>query len=484
METFTLLDQNFRKELADLGVAWYTFSQNQPERAGEAVSDVKGLHLYPETLTLQGSRFENIDGLASVSVNEQGLHTAEGDATFFVHVASGTAFRIGSYQHDVVQDTLDMTYNHPGLADLDSEESKSVFDTGILEFKFAWNRWGSWDEGDTGPAFFYAVALALSHTAHETILRELYKVSAPQVAFALAANPSVPRDLLLNLAASKDAEIQRAAASNPNFPRSAKSVRERDTRTPADPPSNVFTALIRYMQRLFGATPELVSNGAPQEVTSVQSSDLWEARAEEAANPQTSASRLRQLAEDDEATVRRAVLDNPNCPVEVLILLEGDTSKRLSYDAKITLSRHPQASADTLQRLAAEPLLDIRMNVAAHAATPPDALTRLAQDEDALVRRNVAGNANAPDEALMILSGDKDRRIRLKLASSVRTPEESLRRLTGDGDSEVREKADFSLRALRAADGVLAFQDAVNAAEGALSDEELADLLKASVRGN
>ena len=161
-----------------------------------------------------------------------------------------------------------------------------------------------------------------------------------------------------------------------------------------------------------------------------------------AAHPRAPANFLRELAEDDNPAVRRAVASNPNTSLEVLWTLAKDHPKAVmsnsSFRLRIAtnlsiLPNAPEASLQALFTQEEAPTSWLRWGsehgswwvcqvVAANPSTPPEALSKLAEDKDSWgssqVRKAVARNPAAPLPALQWLATDADAGIRKIVAEN------------------------------------------------------------------
>lgn len=95
----------------------------------------------------------------------------------------------------------------------------------------------------------------------------------------------------------------------------------------------------------------------------------WDANLERARNPQASAGELAELAQRataDDYLLLRTISQHSNTPSSVLALLAMH-----SYEAiKENVARHPNADAQTLEKLAADPDRPLWFLVACNAAAP------------------------------------------------------------------------------------------------------------------
>ena len=270
-----LLNREFQQELHRVGIEWYAFLQAWPGDTGDKIENALGLASDPPDFEVEGRGdryyFDNLHDLAFVSGNHEGIWADPEGSKFFVHAPSGVALRIG-WPHFTQDLPMCAFYNHPELADLTAPLSTQLLDADTLGYSFDWRDYDYWHAEDLA-ALVTQVMVASSKTAHEDLLRTLHALDdAPQVALALASNPSLPPDLLTNLAHHEETEIRRAVARNAATP------------------------------------PEILEGLARDE-------DRW-VKVEVSGNPNTPVSLLEALAYDEDATVRLRVAQRDNTPTD------------------------------------------------------------------------------------------------------------------------------------------------------------------------
>lgn len=143
----------------------------------------------------------------------------------------------------------------------------------------------------------------------------------------------------------------------------------------------------------------------------------WKARVDEAADPTTTADRLRELARANDApTYTVELANNPSSPADLL----ADLADELGYFVAL----NPSASAETLAHIV---------------------------EQDPGLRSTVAGNANISDDLMRDLATDSDPRVRLQLTGNphLRMPTDTtiwvLRQLSNDQSPLTRSNAETLL---------------------------------------
>ena len=216
-----ILSREFQYELQRVGIEWYAFVQAWPGDTGDKIENALGLASDPDDFLVEGRGehyyFDDIHDLAFVSGNWEGIWADPEGSKFFVHAPSGVALRIGwpHFTEDLPECAF---YNHPELGNLTSPFSRQLLDANTLNYRFDWWDYEYWHAEDLA-ALLTQVMIASSKTAHEDLLRTLHALDdAPQVALALAGNPSLPPDLLANLAHHEETEVRKAVARNTATP--------------------------------------------------------------------------------------------------------------------------------------------------------------------------------------------------------------------------------------------------------------------------
>ena len=138
----------------------------------------------------------------------------------------------------------------------------------------------------------------------------------------------------------------------------------------------------------------------------------------------------------------RSYIETDNLPGESFNLLTNfyqfiqfDLFKSRMFKFFIVHNRNVEPTV--LKQLAGDEELSIRGGIAGNPATPPEVLKLLASDS--LVCRTVAGNRNTPIEILKTLAADRDPQIRYRVAGNPNTPPEILESLLNDYNNSVNE---------------------------------------------
>lgn len=113
---------------------------------------------------------------------------------------------------------------------------------------------------------------------------------------------------------------------------------------------------------------------------------------------------LAALGRDPSKWVRKKVLYNPLCPVDVLV------AEAASEDIgiRVAVARHPSLPSEVARLLSADPVEVVRRSIAWNTSAPAEVLTVLAGDAAASVRSGAARNANLPAEEQLRFLSDPD----------------------------------------------------------------------------
>jgi uncharacterized membrane-anchored protein YhcB (DUF1043 family) len=186
-----------------------------------------------------------------------------------------------------------------------------------------------------------------------------------------------------------------------------------------------------------------------------------------AQNAATSPNELKQLAGETKA-IRRAVVQNPNTPLDVLyqlaeefpreflenpglplLLLENPRLfeqiptralakllqlddlptfflEKATYAVKIAVLRFKKVPLHVLQEFAKDKYSDVRAKVAKHPNASPELLAELAHDTNAHTRQAVAENEKTPKEVLDYLAMDVREEVQSCTAHNINTSPEAL----------------------------------------------------------
>ena len=167
---------------------------------------------------------------------------------------------------------------------------------------------------------------------------------------------------------------------------------------------------------------------------------------ERAACQGASLAELDRLARHMDELVREAVASNPKTPANTLARLAVDPVPLVLW----AVARHPNLGLDGQTRLA-EPRLGVRNALAANPSLDRSVALCLANAMEVEVRRSLAGNRCVPPDLLERLAADSDARVRGVAALNPSTPEPALARLAEDADEAVRAAVGFNRPAERAA---------------------------------
>jgi len=151
-----------------------------------------------------------------------------------------------------------------------------------------------------------------------------------------------------------------------------------------------------------------------------------------AQNPDTPASVLEKLADNEDEHVRNRVAGNPNTPASVLEKLAGDETVRW------IVAENSSTPASVLEKLSEDEDEDVRREIAGNSSTPASVLEKLSEDEEDSVRCQIAGNSSTPVSLLEKLSEDEDEDVRRRVAENSSTPATVLEKLAADEDKYVR----------------------------------------------
>lgn len=268
-----------------------------------------------------------------------------------------------------------------------------------------------------------------------------------RVRLALATNPaSAP--FTAQLAADAEWRVQRALAQRPYLPADLRAAilaqpcpaHRHETAAPAARPEQ------RTDARANGRLAQAADRETPAAILiQLAEDDDPKVRAAVARNTGTPASTLAWLADDDVWAIHRAVAENPNTPPQILEQLARDYTWT-NYKVRLAVIRHPQVTARAVERMASDSAIDIRRAVLqhplaseplrrqilahsldmcaqssesfylvlmlAHPLTPAATLVGAVRSTKWLERYAIASNPRAPDHALNILAQDANSLVR------------------------------------------------------------------------
>ncbi|MDJ0775362.1 MAG: HEAT repeat domain-containing protein [Mastigocoleus sp. MO_167.B18] len=178
---------------------------------------------------------------------------------------------------------------------------------------------------------------------------------------------------------------------------------------------------------------------------------------EEVLNPNTSASRLRELSKSLDREVRQAIVKNPNTPPDVLVRLFDKFPLQVLHNPALSLILlerpnflteiyesnklvfHKYQLTDFFYNWAIFHVNEsIRSAVASSSKTPEHYLEQLSDDKNSFVRLQVAANYNSSARTLKKLALDRDNSVRKAVARNPNVPINILEKLARDETAEVR----------------------------------------------
>ena len=180
-----------------------------------------------------------------------------------------------------------------------------------------------------------------------------------------------------------------------------------------------------------------------------------------AENPNTELTMLGKLSADESYKVRLAVTRRPDISADTFdrLLQDPNIKHAALYSAKTPkahLQRYLTLDQDTqaLRWLACNPNISVsfaktlanheddqvRLHVAQNAITSPDILNDLAMDESSDIREAVARNTNTATRTLLALVDDAVPKVRLGLLINKQTPEDVIQLLAADKDKTVQKQ--------------------------------------------
>lgn len=184
---------------------------------------------------------------------------------------------------------------------------------------------------------------------------------------------------------------------------------------------------------------------------------------------------MKQLARDEDISIRYGVADNPKAPLEILKSFATDDSERIRF----FVARNPNTPSKILEQLANDLDNSVRETIAKNPNTPIEILELLANDSDNSVRESVSENPNCTRQiketifknfakletpsfsrVALFLSDYAESSVlaensnsiswleRYAIAQNPKTPQSTLKILAQDGNRIVRATAKESLQKL------------------------------------
>jgi Leucine rich repeat variant len=304
---------------------------------------------------------------------------------------------------------------------------------------------------DTNVRLALAINPSVSIVRRKEYLRQIVN-SYQKMSDSIAENPTIPQDLLLELA-DINAGIRQAIAKNPNAPcslllelskNSNSTTRNYVAKNPSTPLDILLTLtndgalnnpnfppLERYRVTLENnlanerqQASSLIANlplKTKLSLTQVVEGNELPAKLAIARELQTPIDILERLAEDPNEDVRCAVANNRNSPLATLLKLADDPSSKV----KLQLIYHQfnrSTPVEILAKLASDPHEMVRKEIASNPNTPPEILAQFADDSSDWVTKELVCNANTPVDTLEYLGVQR----RIVNARNTKTPPAAL----------------------------------------------------------
>ncbi|UQN08776.1 DUF2336 domain-containing protein [Deinococcus sp. QL22] len=280
------------------------------------------------------------------------------------------------------------------------------------------------------------VTLATDTTASPEMLDALPRHDA-RIRRGLSRNPASPADVLNSLSDDALQEVRLSVVLNAAAPEGA--IRRRLPEQPLRPVIRQHPLYERVRDELQQREyEEAAAPTASAEALSVLAqSDSAKVRRQVVRHPNTDEATLTLLTQDPSEEIRRTLASRPELPARLQRLLCIDSSlvvrtllvRREDLDVQamvdlasrpneelsllLSLTRHPQITAEVLARLAQHADADIREVVARHVRLPTTLQVRLASDPQDRVADAVFHNPSCTSEALEVLAVQPRRRLQV-----------------------------------------------------------------------
>ena len=266
------------------------------------------------------------------------------------------------------------------------------------------------------------------------LVEKLAQDSSEDVRFALASNPQISVSTLMMLASDSDGSVAHAAGQalsskrlteiQQSDPQMIAQIMKAHTSPSEDDrtvPAQQLT--IQELQAL-ASNPETTAD-----TLKILSQGPLKLREKVAANPNTPASLLAEMAYDDQERIRWEVARNPNTPLKVLF-------KELARDPKIHAVIGLQMSSQWYDNPEKEHVLDI---IAAESTSPLlKLLQQLIREGGKAARLFLALRSDLPVELLAHWPGQAEVEVRVAIAQNNNTPGSVLTQLAQDTNPDIR----------------------------------------------
>ena len=235
-------------------------------------------------------------------------------------------------------------------------------------------------------------SVAANPSTPPTILIEMAAMNPSDgVLLAIANNPAAPSQVLASVALRRG-PIRRAVAGHPRTP----------ARTLMDIARWEDSRLVKTVEH------KQVDTYHPAATRWVLEKKIEDDRMGLIGNPSTPVEAYEILASGPHVDLRMALAASPGIPLAISLILADDEIERVC----LTLIHNPSIRAGALRGLAMHPSRWVRRSAARHPDCPPDTLIELARDRHTEVRLAVAKRPDAPAQAREQLLADQKMRIR------------------------------------------------------------------------
>ncbi|BAZ41817.1 hypothetical protein NIES4101_77850 [Calothrix sp. NIES-4101] len=266
------------------------------------------------------------------------------------------------------------------------------------------------------------------------------KTAIRKILIAVASNINTPVHILEKLAGNKDAWVRRTVFQNPSTPNPIFQLFHEYKAAIANPQTSATKlseiATREWEHTLIGVASH--PHTPPEVLAKLATKKAWEIRAMVAKNPHVPMQVLEELAQDKRLGVRIAVAKNPQTPASLLVRLLQDKKTDLRRDLRREIAKHPNITSAILELLVRDADYYVRVGVAENPQTPVEILAHLANDKDAYVRKHVAQNPRITEAILLQLASDADSSVRQHVVCNPNTPISILTKLAFDEVSRVR----------------------------------------------
>jgi Leucine rich repeat variant len=256
-------------------------------------------------------------------------------------------------------------------------------------------------------------AIAKNPTIPQDLLLELADINAG-IRQSIAQNPNAPYSLLLELSKNSNSTTRNYVAKNPSTPLDILLTLTNDgaLNNPNFPPLEIYrVTLANNLSNERQNASELIASlplKTKLNLTQVVEGNELPAKFSIARDLQTPIEILERLAQDPNEDVRSTVASNRNLPLATLLQLADDPSSKVRSQL-IHQQFNRSTPIEILAKLAQDPDSNIKMNIARNVNTPPEILAQLAFAEDpgGWISSSLVNNQNTSVETLEYLGVER-----------------------------------------------------------------------------